>query len=182
MPHPVALITGAAHRLGAHTAETLHARGWNVVIHYRGRQQQARALADKLNQRLGAVDFTQFGTIGITERVMAVPFLQELLSAKVDAVLPLASADAGRNFSQLGEGLSTDRVRRLIAGSSSVTNNVPANTKQPDAEQHTATHLLRDHVAFAFDHPAVKDYIDAPLKPGDTVAVGDQTYTAIRLE
>ena len=51
MPHPVALITGAAHRLGAHTAETLHARGWNVVIHYRGRQQQARALADKLNQQ-----------------------------------------------------------------------------------------------------------------------------------
>ena len=51
MPHPVALITGAAHRLGAHTAETLHARGWNVVIHYRGREQQARALADKLNQQ-----------------------------------------------------------------------------------------------------------------------------------
>lgn len=51
MPYPVALITGAAHRLGAHTAETLHARGWNVVIHYRGREQQARALADKLNQQ-----------------------------------------------------------------------------------------------------------------------------------
>lgn len=50
MPHPVALITGAAHRLGAHTAETLHARGWNVVIHYRNREPQARDLVAKLNQ------------------------------------------------------------------------------------------------------------------------------------
>ncbi len=32
-------------------SRNLHARGWNVVIHYRGRQQQARALADKLNQQ-----------------------------------------------------------------------------------------------------------------------------------
>ena len=46
---PVALITGAAHRLGAHTARHLHGRGWNVVIHYRSRQDQAEALADELN-------------------------------------------------------------------------------------------------------------------------------------
>lgn len=50
MAAPVALITGAAHRLGAHTAETLHGRGWNVVIHYRSRQEQARQLIDKLNR------------------------------------------------------------------------------------------------------------------------------------
>lgn len=50
MAAPVALITGAAHRLGARTAETLHARGWNVVIHYRSREEQARQLVDKLNR------------------------------------------------------------------------------------------------------------------------------------
>lgn len=50
MAAPVVLITGAAHRLGAHTAEILHGRGWNVVIHYRNRQQQARQLVDKLNR------------------------------------------------------------------------------------------------------------------------------------
>src|SRR5690554_2014642 len=50
MAAPVVLITGAAHRLGAHTAETLHGRGWNVVIHYRSRQEQARQLIDKLNR------------------------------------------------------------------------------------------------------------------------------------
>jgi len=47
---PVALITGAAQRLGAHAARALHARGWNVVIHYRSRQAQAEALADELNR------------------------------------------------------------------------------------------------------------------------------------
>lgn len=50
MAAPVVLITGAAHRLGARTAETLHARGWNVVIHYRSRAQQAEQLAAKLNR------------------------------------------------------------------------------------------------------------------------------------
>lgn len=48
-PAPVALITGAAHRLGAHTARHLHRRGWNTVIHYRSRQDQAEALNRELN-------------------------------------------------------------------------------------------------------------------------------------
>ncbi|AHI31699.1 pteridine reductase [Marinobacter sp.] len=46
---PVALITGAAHRLGAHTARHLHQRGWNLVIHYRSREANANALRDELN-------------------------------------------------------------------------------------------------------------------------------------
>lgn len=46
---PVVLITGAAHRLGAHTARHLHQRGWNLVIHYRSREAQARALCEELN-------------------------------------------------------------------------------------------------------------------------------------
>ncbi|MDX1799451.1 MAG: pteridine reductase [Marinobacter sp.] len=46
---PVALLTGAAHRLGARTAELLHQSGWRVIIHYRSRAQQARELVDTLN-------------------------------------------------------------------------------------------------------------------------------------
>lgn len=48
---PVALVTGSAHRLGAQTVRTLHNRGWNLVIHYRSREQQARSLADDLNRQ-----------------------------------------------------------------------------------------------------------------------------------
>ncbi|MFN2359908.1 MAG: pteridine reductase [Marinobacter sp.] len=46
---PVVLITGAAHRLGAHTARHLHQRGWNIVVHYRSREDQAHALREELN-------------------------------------------------------------------------------------------------------------------------------------
>jgi pteridine reductase len=46
---PVALVTGAAHRLGAKIAESLHNRGWNLVIHYRSHAEQANALAATLN-------------------------------------------------------------------------------------------------------------------------------------
>ena len=46
---PVVLVTGAAHRLGAHIARHLHQRGRNIVIHYRSREDQALALRDELN-------------------------------------------------------------------------------------------------------------------------------------
>lgn len=46
----VVLITGAAKRIGAETARTLHAAGMNIVIHYRSSQQQADELCYELNE------------------------------------------------------------------------------------------------------------------------------------
>lgn len=46
-----ALITGAARRIGAVTAELLHSHGVNVAIHYRGSEKHAAELSAKLNQR-----------------------------------------------------------------------------------------------------------------------------------
>lgn len=48
-PTPVALITGAARRIGAECARTLHAAGYRVVIHYAGSQAEAETLRDELN-------------------------------------------------------------------------------------------------------------------------------------
>lgn len=45
----VALVTGAARRIGAAIATTLHAAGARVAIHYRGSADDARALAESLN-------------------------------------------------------------------------------------------------------------------------------------
>ncbi|MEO5574462.1 MAG: pteridine reductase [Gammaproteobacteria bacterium] len=45
----VALITGGAQRVGAVIAETLHAQGMNLVVHYRNSKQAAHALQEKLN-------------------------------------------------------------------------------------------------------------------------------------
>ncbi len=49
MSDKVALVTGAARRIGAVIARALHEAGLRVVIHYRGSRQPAEALAAELN-------------------------------------------------------------------------------------------------------------------------------------
>ncbi len=51
MQNKVALITGAARRIGADIAQTLHARGFNIVLHYRSSSTQAEKLCAQLNQQ-----------------------------------------------------------------------------------------------------------------------------------
>ena len=50
MNSPVILITGAARRVGAEIARTLHAAGANVALHYRTSRSEAEQLAQSLNQ------------------------------------------------------------------------------------------------------------------------------------
>jgi pteridine reductase len=45
----VALVTGAANRIGATIARILHAAGYNIVVHYRNSAAPAQALVDELN-------------------------------------------------------------------------------------------------------------------------------------
>ncbi len=49
-PSKVALITGAAKRLGAEIARTLHTAGDHIVLHYRDSSQEVQLLCDELNQ------------------------------------------------------------------------------------------------------------------------------------
>ena len=42
-PRPVALVTGAARRLGRAIALDLAAHGWDVAVHYRGSAAEAEA-------------------------------------------------------------------------------------------------------------------------------------------
>jgi len=48
-PRPVVLITGAARRVGRVIAETLHAAGYDLALHYRASKADALALADRLD-------------------------------------------------------------------------------------------------------------------------------------
>jgi pteridine reductase len=48
MSRPVALITGSAHRIGAVTARTLHAAGYDLALHYRSSRTELDALVAEL--------------------------------------------------------------------------------------------------------------------------------------
>ena len=50
LAHKTALITGAAQRLGAQSARTLHQNGANIIIHYGQSQSKAEQLAAELNE------------------------------------------------------------------------------------------------------------------------------------
>lgn len=45
----VMLITGAAQRIGAYIAQSAHADGYDVILHYRSSAKQTQALKDQLN-------------------------------------------------------------------------------------------------------------------------------------
>lgn len=46
-----ALVTGAAHRIGAVTVRTLHAAGMNICLHYRSSAEEAANLQEELQRR-----------------------------------------------------------------------------------------------------------------------------------
>lgn len=46
----VALVTGAAQRIGEQLVRGLHARGYRVIVHYRSSAQPAQAIVDDLNR------------------------------------------------------------------------------------------------------------------------------------
>jgi pteridine reductase len=50
-PRPVALVTGAARRLGAAIARGLHAAGYDLALHYRNSAADMQALAGELESR-----------------------------------------------------------------------------------------------------------------------------------
>ena len=50
-----ALVTGAANRIGAQIARTLHQNGANLIIHYRNSGLQAQALEQDLNAEICAI-------------------------------------------------------------------------------------------------------------------------------
>jgi len=62
----VALITGAAHRIGAETARTLHKQGMRLVLHYRHSRKAAQSLQKDLNaQRTDSVILVQADLLSI---------------------------------------------------------------------------------------------------------------------
>ncbi|MDH3690419.1 MAG: SDR family NAD(P)-dependent oxidoreductase, partial [Gammaproteobacteria bacterium] len=64
----VALITGGARRIGATIVQALHSEGMQIVVHYRGSGEDARALQAKLNAlRSDSVALVRGDLLEVTE-------------------------------------------------------------------------------------------------------------------
>jgi pteridine reductase len=88
-----ALVTGAAKRIGAVIARTLHDAGANVAIHYNRSAAEAEQLAEELNRRRPNSAFTVAADmldIGAVER-MADQVLERIGSDKLDVLVNNAS-------------------------------------------------------------------------------------------
>src|SRR5690606_13601612 len=89
---PVALITGAARRVGARIARRLHAGGWNLALHYRG-------AADEMEQLVAELDTARPGSAAAWQAELAdFDRLPELVAqavgrfGRLDALVNNASA------------------------------------------------------------------------------------------
>ena len=88
----VALITGAAQRVGAVIAETLHAQGMNLVIHYHSSKQAAHVLQERLNEmRPGSVALVQADLLD-TAKITSMVQEADNTWGRLDAVINNASS------------------------------------------------------------------------------------------
>lgn len=90
-PRPVALITGAARRIGAAIARTLHAAGYDLVLHYRHSAAEMHTLCDQLEAARAGSTTTVQAELADTE---ALPGLLEIAIkrfGRLDALVNNAS-------------------------------------------------------------------------------------------
>jgi pteridine reductase len=89
---PVALITGAARRVGAVIARRLHAEGYNLALHYRSSNEDMRALQKALDTaRPGSVIAlrAELGEAGADAELVAATFAR---FGRLDALVNNASS------------------------------------------------------------------------------------------
>jgi pteridine reductase len=99
-----ALVTGAARRVGAEIATTLHGQGAGVAIHYRGSADQALQLAQELNKRRPGsaltvqADLVQTDQLpGLVDNVMAHAGRLDILINNASSFYPTPLASVTEN-------------------------------------------------------------------------------------
>lgn len=111
----VALVTGAAARIGASIADCLHARGFALVLHCNANRAGAEALAERLNgERPGSVAIVQ-GDLSVPDAVDAVARETRAAFGRLDVLVNNASrfypTPAGRTLAWQWEDLLNSNLR-----------------------------------------------------------------------
>ena len=89
---PVVLITGAAKRVGATIARTLHAAGYDLALHYRQSRSEMDALRTELEGARAGSTCAIAGELGDTERLPAIIEESVKRFGRLDALINNASA------------------------------------------------------------------------------------------
>jgi pteridine reductase len=97
---PVALVTGAANRIGATIARVLHAAGYHVIVHYRNSAPAAHELVSELNAlradsvRSLRADLAEFAQLeSLAQRSLAQWGRLDLLVNNASSFYPTALAE-----------------------------------------------------------------------------------------
>lgn len=142
------LITGAAHRIGATTARTLHAAGANIVLHYRHSREPARRLQEELHaERPDSVVLVQ-ADLRRTDKLNALVREAHAAWDRLDVLVNNASAFYPTPFGSVDEEQWADLI--------------DTNVKAPFfLAQAAAPHLTRQRGAIV---NIVDIHADRPLK------------------
>lgn len=89
---PVVLITGAARRIGARTAEVFHEHGYRVLIHCHRSLAEAQALALKLNNQRGNSAFVLQADLNNSNDVQALADAVLAQHTRLDVLVNNASS------------------------------------------------------------------------------------------
>jgi pteridine reductase len=87
-----ALVTGAANRLGAQIARTLHENGANLIIHYRASADAAEALAADLNQSRAGSAICSRADLAADDEIEALAEAARAAWGRLDVLVNNASA------------------------------------------------------------------------------------------
>ncbi len=139
----------------------------------------ASLLKDKLRQRLASIDLDHIQRLVLSPRAASVAGLQALLAERVNYIETCSADDMARNCSTLARGFIPTDVRRIVSADIAVAN---TDTAAPQPTLANATHLLCEHIAYPLTDARFNGHVPQTLQLGEVVRVGDQAYTAIRLE
>ena len=89
---PTVLITGAARRVGAQIARTLHRRGCRLVLHYRRSRDAAEALCAELNDQRAGSAATVGGDLATPEAPARIVAESLAVTGRLDGLVNNASS------------------------------------------------------------------------------------------